>query len=78
MSLRCSTAPWPDRASPDCGWLDAVLGYSAEAEARLGEALPAAEAGGGLARLRVAYELGGLRALRGDWTALDQAAATGG
>jgi DNA-binding CsgD family transcriptional regulator/tetratricopeptide (TPR) repeat protein len=52
----------------------AATGDYGEAEAALGEALRTADADA-LARLRVAYELGGLRALRGDWAALDEAAA---
>ena len=52
----------------------AAVGNYEQAEATLEETLRCAGHESALARLRINYELGGLRAVRGDWTALDAAA----
>jgi DNA-binding CsgD family transcriptional regulator len=60
------------RAGLSLGLQEAAAGSYDEAEATF---LAAQQAAGNLplARLRIAYELGGLRALRGDWAALEAA-----
>ncbi|MGH2534526.1 MAG: helix-turn-helix transcriptional regulator [Thermomicrobiales bacterium] len=51
----------------------AASGAYESAEMTLADVARASDNGGDIARWRVAYELGGLRSLRGDWSALERA-----